>query len=1013
MRKAFKIAGITLAALVVIVLLAAGIVLHVVFTPKRLTPIVNQVADSLVTCPHSIEDVNLTFFSTFPDFGVSLRGVYIINPTEGAQSDTVLAIPELIASVDLMKAIDGDIIVHECRLKDIEANIFVGDSGLTNYDVLKWESDTTAEDSTEGSWKLRSIVLEQAVSVEARRLSFKSVPDSLDADLRGLSLTAALPSKTHATVSMLVPDISLQMKQTQYAEHARLSLDLPLEMDTLLTHFALKDARLALNQFEIGLTGTVATEDLSSGVYDCDLHLTTNTWEVNDLLALAAPIIGNPLPKGTELDGGALRLTAHAQGVLDSVQMPLVDAQLTLTDARGHYDQKVLPYYFDEIALQLSAHADLNNRPATTATIERLYARTGKTSLTATGSATEILKAGDAFELDNPLCRLESQVCVQLKDAECWVHSDSVTNSLNGEMKGNLSVCARLNDITASRWNKVQLTSQLHISPLDVIWQDSTLATADGLDIRLSAPKKGTKMSKMLTADVELEPQNLHAQLLASQLDALIPHGVLTGAIEMDLKDTTHMPKMEFGFNLDELSATMDTISLYVQAPKGKVMQKEVSQRNSKPQMKMDFSATSLKTNLGDATRLKIGKMSVHAEVIYNAKADNMLLKWSPQLRLALNNAEATIPQISSPLRMPRMKFNYSNRVFDIDTIRTKIQHSDFSLGGRVEGLGKWLEHKGDLTGVLRFHSEQTNVNELLAILDEFNRHSGVVATDSVEAQEADSAQTESAPFMVPDHVDLTLETRIKKAFVGEEVMQNLGGNLYIRDGQIVLEEIGFICEAAKLQLTAIYRTPRTNHLFVGLDFHMVDIDLQHLISMIPQLDTMVPMLRQFRGKAQFHVAAETYLTSQYRIKQSTLRGACSVEGKDLVLLDTETFEKISKILLFSPKTQNLIDSISVQIALYKDMVTVYPFCLSIDNYMAALGGNHYMDMNFDYHASLLKPFYIGVDVSGNFDDLKIKPAKCRYAQDFRPIIHKDTETQSTELRRMISDSLKKNVKIK
>ena len=129
------------------------------------------------------------------------------------------------------------------------------------------------------------------------------------------------------------------------------------------------------------------------------------------------------------------------------------------------------------------------------------------------------------------------------------------------------------------------------------------------------------------------------------------------------------------------------------------------------------------------------------------------------------------------------------------------------------------------------------------------------------------------------------------------------------------------------------------------------------------------------------------------------------------MVLDNATFSKISKILLFSPKTQNVIDTLSTQIVMYKDQVTVYPFCIGIDNYLAALGGNHYLDMSFNYHVSLLKPFYIGVDVGGTIDDLKIRPAKC-YAKDFRPIIRRDTETRSAELRKIVSSSLKRNLRI-
>ena len=108
--KALKITGITLGSIVGVVLIAVSILCYVVFTPKRLTPIVNQVADSLLTCPHELEEVNLTFFKTFPNFGLSVKGLYIINPKEGAQSDTLLAAPEVVASV-LAKAPSADIIV--------------------------------------------------------------------------------------------------------------------------------------------------------------------------------------------------------------------------------------------------------------------------------------------------------------------------------------------------------------------------------------------------------------------------------------------------------------------------------------------------------------------------------------------------------------------------------------------------------------------------------------------------------------------------------------------------------------------------------------------------------------------------------------------------------------------------------------------------------------------------------------------------------------------------------------
>ena len=192
----------------------------------------------------------------------------------------------------------------------------------------------------------------------------------------------------------------------------------------------------------------------------------------------------------------------------------------------------------------------------------------------------------------------------------------------------------------------------------------------------------------------------------------------------------------------------------------------------------------------------------------------------------------------------------------------------------------------------------------------------------------------------------------------------------------------------------------------------MMDVDIDELLTMIPNLEQMVPMLSSFKGAARFHLAAETYLNSAYQPKLSTLRGAASLTGKDLVVLDGETFSKISKLLLFNKKTENKIDSIDAEIVVYKDQIDVYPLCVQMDNYMVALGGRHKTDMTFDYDINVLSPIYLGVHVDGTLDDLNIKLAKCKYAKDFKPRWYEKADTQSKEIRQRIKQSMEKNVRI-
>ena len=307
------------------------------------------------------------------------------------------------------------------------------------------------------------------------------------------------------------------------------------------------------------------------------------------------------------------------------------------------------------------------------------------------------------------------------------------------------------------------------------------------------------------------------------------------------------------------------------------------------------------------------------------------------------------------------------------------------------------------------FESSYTDVNELMAL---FSAETGSEEAGASPVRTTSASLEMTEPFLVPTNLDLTLRTKIDEARVFGENLRSLKGKLYVQDGVLILEEMGFICKAAQLQLTAMYRTPRRNHIYVGMDYHMMNINIEELVRMIPQLDTIVPMLNSFKGKAEFHLAAETYMNANYKIKPSTLRGACSLSGKDLVVMDSETFSKLSKKLMFNKKTENKVDSISAEMTVYKKEIDLYPMCISMDNYIVALGGRHNLDMTFDYDVNVLSPIYLGVNVSGDIDNLDIKLTKCKYAKDFRPVFQGKVNQQSATLRSIIRESMHKNVRI-
>ena len=64
-----------ISVLILVVLLGAtvGIVLNIVFTPEKLTPIVEKYANEYLDADVRFKSIDLTFYSTFPNFGIDIE----------------------------------------------------------------------------------------------------------------------------------------------------------------------------------------------------------------------------------------------------------------------------------------------------------------------------------------------------------------------------------------------------------------------------------------------------------------------------------------------------------------------------------------------------------------------------------------------------------------------------------------------------------------------------------------------------------------------------------------------------------------------------------------------------------------------------------------------------------------------------------------------------------------------------------------------------------------------------
>lgn len=1074
MNKTLKITLISLASLVGLVLIIVLIACWLVLTPARLTSIVKNQAPNFITCDFELEKAELTLVNAFPNVGLKIDNLVLVNPMDDSPSDTIAFINECVISVNIKKFIEEkQIIINECSLNKVYANLFTNKNGDTNIDIFPPSSSEPQE--SEGGFSyginlemlkvtdvdVRYTDLSQALSADIKKfnatakgfmkeelingdvdmmiskVNLRQMTDSTnvavkleniklegDANVAGDDIKADIKASSsdlmfanadqkvdlaslnfdfegdvkdydviNGNLKMGLGNLNVLMAEEKMLHEANLNLAVPVNAVLSTMDFKLGQSSMSFNDMFFYLVGDVSMPD--NGDMIIDMSLNTNTLIVEDIIDLIPSSMKEELLDNIGVKG-ELQLAAKIKGIYNATSVPVVDAELKYN--KGHFDlPDYLPYPVSDFNTSLSVHFDINDR--SNLNIKTLKADMSNSSFSLSGNVNDFM--------NKMYCNLTLGASADLSELQSFIPEGIVA-------EGNVRL-----DATAS-FNKNQLMNMdLMKSKIkaDILWNDMNLVYADTInvkadDINISfvLPNPVSEQLTNSLAAVTLSGTVLDAKV-SEMITASLKDYNIEAQVSNILNETEPM-SVYADYAFSRIGFAMDKIDFFANSPKGSVAMFGKNDSDDASYIAV-YSGDSLSFAMGDEMSFATETISFNVSADYDDDQEDILLQWNPHAGVKLSEAVFAMSELPTPIYIPSVDFNYDSTGIVVNDSKLLLGNSDFVLNGKFTDVDEFLRKEALFKGDLDLVSHYTDVNQIMELF------SGMGDTTIVEEEIAvtDTIDKEDEPFMVPLGINISLNTKIEKAVAGTMNLTNVGGGLTVKNGILVLQEMGFTTDAATMMLTAMYKSPRKNHLYLGMDLHLLDIDIAEMISIIPELDTVVPMLKSFAGNAEFHFAIETYLKSNYDPKISTLKGALAIEGKDLVVLDNETFRKLSRRLLFKDRKNNKIDNLSVELTVFKNEIDVYPTLIVIDKYQAIASGRHNLNMTFDYKLGMSNPWlfsWLGIAINGNEEKMKFK-FKMKKNMDLENP-RGDSEKvhlaeESLRLKSIIAESLKESIK--
>lgn len=962
-KKTLKISGITLGTVLLVLLVAIAFVINFIVTPKKLTPVVLDAANQTLNAHLDMESVELTFFSTFPQFGLKVKNGSLVskalNDSSWCKTDSLLSFKECVLTVNPIAYLtENRIVVHNLSLEEVAVYAYRNKTGKANWEVTRASVDTIPADTASTDFNseidIRNIELKHANLVfDDRNTDIYSRIDDANLKLR-LSLTKGI-----STLGLKFDNKNILFWQQGelLVNKIATSLRTDIMVDRQTAVWKLKDTELDVNGIRLDVNGTFRRDTVAKTI-GMDLEYGLHAPSMETVLRM--------IPKSYVKDSkvsakGEVTVSGRVRGVYGDKKLPAVSLKIGIKEASAQY--KDLPYGIDEVTADFDAYVDLMRHQPSYLNLKIFHFK---------GAHTEVLADAKVDDLlDDPLITFHTQSTVDLDAlAKTFPLQESVT--ITGKLDADMGMKCRLSALKKQDIGRMKLGGKLELKDFEL--KD----TAKDFDFLGNATFR-FRDNETLQAQMDVRKLVLRSRFLSSDIERLVANVSSTNP-----QDTNRIVSLQCDMEVSKLRASMgDSIKLYSARAKAQAALGPQEVDVTKPAIDFSLRADSLFFSAaGTRMAMNVAGIKMKAD-----KLNDSL--WMPKGIVGFNRLRFRTPEFGLPIRMSKTAVTVDGPKITLKNASVRIGRSNMTATGDMMGVYRAMTKGEKLTAHLSLTSDLIDCNQLINSLS-FPEDTTEVLTDSVPS--------EMKLFVIPRNIDFELQTDLKKVIFEKMLFENVHGAVDIKNQAIHLEDLSMRALDADMKAVMVYKAGSPRGGYAGFDFKIRNINIAKLVDFVPALDTIVPMLRSFKGRVMFDVAADARLDSAMNIRIPTLRSAIHIKGDSLVLMDGETFAEISKMLMFKNKKENVFDSISVNVTVHDGNVTVYPFLVEIDRYKAAVGGEQGLDMNFNYHISILKsplPFKAGVNISGNLDKMKFRIGKAKYKDAVTPAaVHRVDSTR-------------------
>ncbi|HAO15640.1 MAG TPA: AsmA family protein, partial [Tenacibaculum sp.] len=442
MKKFYKI------ILGIIFFLFLSLLIAPVLFQDKIISLVKKTANKNLNAKIDFSDVNLNFFSDFPNASIGIENISIIN-TEPFEGDTLIFAKGINGTIKLTDLFREKKSLNSFSIDNAKINILTNLQGIANYDITKSttnEKNEETENSKPSSFEF-SIDSYSITNSEIKYYDEKSkttiLLENFNHNGRGdfSQKNSELKTTTNSSVSIV-------MEGTNYAKEQKISLDALLGMDLINKKFSFLKNEAKLNNLPLVFDGFVKVNDHNQEI---SINFKTPSSDFKNFLGLIPETYAKNV--SNVKTSGNFSVSGKIEGILDQMTIPNINIALSSENASFKYPE--LPKSVKNIYINTTIKNTTGKIDNTFVTIDNLSFKIDEDVFSGNGNIHNLTT--------NPLINAKLKGTLNLANLT-KAYPVKLDNDLSGILKANLQTKFDVNAIKNNIINRIKNNGTVQIN---------------------------------------------------------------------------------------------------------------------------------------------------------------------------------------------------------------------------------------------------------------------------------------------------------------------------------------------------------------------------------------------------------------------------------------------------------------------------------------------------------------------------------------------------------------------